>query len=99
MNPVQLDGLPITRGTHASDGPSSPPDSRSWRTPSTLQPMPHRGALHDDDLVAVRFPDRWRIAKRWRREREGVLVVFEEGGSLWTDAAKGLMMLHLEDQK
>jgi hypothetical protein len=74
------------------------PDSRSWRIPSTLEPMPHRGALHEGDLLAVRWHDKWKLAKHWRRERGGILAVLEVGGSIWFDKPAACCILHKEDQ-
>ncbi len=96
--PGQLTGLPVPALLPPPpEGPQGPPDSRSWRVPSTLEPMPHRGALHDGALVAVRWTDGWRIAKRWRRERGGILCTLEDGGTIWVDSANGIMMLHRDE--
>jgi hypothetical protein len=106
MKPTQLGGLPITRVAQPTNGSTAPPDRRKWHRPLSLSaymgPLPESfeppvRALREGDLVALRWPDGWKIAERWRPEREGILCVLAEGGSIWVSDAKGIMILHEED--
>jgi hypothetical protein len=103
VKPTQLSGLPTFHVEHLSDGPTAPPDRRKWRQPSSLITWPTSespvNALRRDDLVALRWHDGWKIAEHWRPEKEGILCVLPEGGSIWVSSAKGIMILHAEDRE
>ena len=107
VKPVQLAGLPITRLPQPVDGPAGMPDRRKWRQPRILLVdgpgglNSGAGRSFDSksgeveviprDYLALRWPDGWKLVEHWRPEREGILCVLEQGGSIWVDSAQSLM--------
>jgi hypothetical protein len=74
----------------SAEKPAGIPDRRNWRQlRSLLEGGP--GGPKSGDYLALRWHDGWRLVERWRPEREGILCVLEQGGSIWVDKAGGLM--------
>jgi len=68
-------------------GPSKPPDVRPWKNPASLV------KIKDDDVIAVRWWDRWEIATSWERRRNTILCVLHDGWKLEISSPRQIMTL------
>jgi hypothetical protein len=68
-------------------GPVRPPDERPWKQPQGL------GQLVSGDLVAVRFPDHWKVALSWKLRGAHLDVTLPSGSILCVDSSRQIMYL------